>query len=295
MPCSGPRYFPAAISASACFACASASSFVQRDDAAQLRIELLDAPQIDVGQPLRGERLLLDPARQLGHRRERDVGVARRQRESPRPCCARTRSRAGPELLASEHRVPQRRRRDAPARARLCAARRAARAAAPSIARQLAAAISRSAGLIVTCASFSASANVAGETGGPDTGAVPNVGGAPGVVGAARNLERSACRSGTRPRRQRAERSGDQELSASIHGLGARFLTTTLASRQCESYVATADFRDATADVVQAFRPARHGGPEGPHCIERERRSHGIRLAVAARRAHSGHRRRQRV
>ena len=45
MPCSGPRYFPAAISASALRACASASSFVQRDDAAQLRIELLDAPR----------------------------------------------------------------------------------------------------------------------------------------------------------------------------------------------------------------------------------------------------------
>src|SRR5215218_5631374 len=42
------------------------------------------------------------------------------------------------------------------------------------------AAISRSAGLIVTCTSFSASANVAGETAGPVRGAVPKVGGAPG-------------------------------------------------------------------------------------------------------------------
>src|SRR2546428_13063719 len=49
--------------------------------------------------------------------------------------------------------------------------------------RQLAAAISRSAALIVTCASFSASANVAGDTTGPDAGDVPKVGGAPGVVG----------------------------------------------------------------------------------------------------------------
>jgi hypothetical protein len=49
--------------------------------------------------------------------------------------------------------------------------------------RQLAAAISRSAELIVTCTSFSASANVAAETGGPDSGPVPKVGGAPGVVG----------------------------------------------------------------------------------------------------------------
>jgi hypothetical protein len=40
------------------------------------------------------------------------------------------------------------------------------------------AAISRSAGVIVTCTSFSASAKVAGETSGPAAGAVPNVGGA---------------------------------------------------------------------------------------------------------------------
>src|SRR5438046_4040752 len=46
--------------------------------------------------------------------------------------------------------------------------------------RQLAAAISRSAALIVTCASFSASANVRRDTAGPDTGAVPKVGGGPG-------------------------------------------------------------------------------------------------------------------
>src|SRR5688500_1508521 len=44
--------------------------------------------------------------------------------------------------------------------------------------RQLIAAISRSAVLIVTCTSFSASAKVDGDTAGPDTGAVPNVGGA---------------------------------------------------------------------------------------------------------------------
>src|SRR5215510_1683867 len=50
---------------------------------------------------------------------------------------------------------------------------------------QVAAAISRSAALIVTCISFSASANVDGDTGGPAAGAVAKVGGAPGVVGAA--------------------------------------------------------------------------------------------------------------
>src|SRR5438128_874464 len=47
--------------------------------------------------------------------------------------------------------------------------------------RQLAAAMLRSAVVIVTCASFSASAKVDGETSGPTAGAVPNVGGAPGV------------------------------------------------------------------------------------------------------------------
>src|SRR5439155_5328197 len=50
---------------------------------------------------------------------------------------------------------------------------------------QLAAAIWRSLALIDTCARRSASANVAVETGGPVTGPVPNVGGAPGVAGAA--------------------------------------------------------------------------------------------------------------
>src|SRR5262245_50491937 len=48
---------------------------------------------------------------------------------------------------------------------------------------QLAAAISRSPAVIVTCASFSASANVEAATGGPAAGDVPKVGGAPGVVG----------------------------------------------------------------------------------------------------------------
>src|SRR5437870_13906201 len=49
--------------------------------------------------------------------------------------------------------------------------------------RQLSTAIARSELLIETCASFSASAKVEGETAGPAPGAVPNVGGAPGVDG----------------------------------------------------------------------------------------------------------------
>jgi hypothetical protein len=68
------------------------------------------------------------------------------------------------------------------ARATLCGPTR--RSSSGAIDRcQLAAAISRSAPVIVTCASFSASANVDGDTGGPDTGPVPKVGGAPGVAG----------------------------------------------------------------------------------------------------------------
>src|SRR5262245_59114091 len=49
--------------------------------------------------------------------------------------------------------------------------------------RQVSAACCRSASVIVTCISFSASANVAGVTAGPEPAPVPNVGGAPGVVG----------------------------------------------------------------------------------------------------------------
>ena len=48
--------------------------------------------------------------------------------------------------------------------------------------RQLPTAIVRSASVIVTCASFSASANVVADTSGPTAGAVLNAGGAPGVA-----------------------------------------------------------------------------------------------------------------
>ena len=41
----------------------------------------------------------------------------------------------------------------------------------------------RSSCVIATCINFSASAKVAGETAGPETGPVPNVGGAPAVAG----------------------------------------------------------------------------------------------------------------
>src|SRR6478672_11979737 len=54
---------------------------------------------------------------------------------------------------------------------------------AASDVRQLFAIMSRCAGVIVTCISFSASANVAGVTAGPTGGAVLNAGGAPAVAG----------------------------------------------------------------------------------------------------------------
>src|SRR4026208_324761 len=50
---------------------------------------------------------------------------------------------------------------------------------------QLAAATWRSDDVMLTRASFSASSNVDTDTGGPDTGPVPKVGGAPAVVGGA--------------------------------------------------------------------------------------------------------------
>ena len=47
--------------------------------------------------------------------------------------------------------------------------------------RQFPAAVARSAGLMLTWASFSASANVAADTSGPVAGPVPNAGGMPAV------------------------------------------------------------------------------------------------------------------
>src|SRR6185437_4379847 len=81
---------------------------------------------------------------------------------------------------------------------------------------QLAAAIARSAELISTCASFSASANVATDTDGPAAGAVPNVGGAPagapaGVpCGLATGFSLTAAR---RSHAQQPNRGTNQELS----------------------------------------------------------------------------------
>ena len=82
--------------------------------------------------------------------------------------------------------------------------------------RQLAAAISRSPAVIVTCASFSASANVEADTAGPEAGDVPKVGGAPGVAGGVGTRRPAAGRGRRRPPKT-PERRGDQELSSGVH------------------------------------------------------------------------------
>ena len=83
--------------------------------------------------------------------------------------------------------------------------------------RQLAAAISRSAGVIVTCTSFSASAKVDGVTSGPTGGAVPKAGGAPGggvglrgLVAGEGDRRQHACT-------QHAQWRGQQELASRVH------------------------------------------------------------------------------
>src|SRR4029450_11493725 len=87
MPWRGPRYLPAAISASARFACSNARSRVSvmvergfvwggagegeyRED---LVVEAVAAIEVDLRQPLRRQRARLDPARLDGDRREGDV------------------------------------------------------------------------------------------------------------------------------------------------------------------------------------------------------------------------------
>jgi hypothetical protein len=59
--------------------------------------------------------------------------------------------------------------------------------------RQLPTAVARSASVIVTWASFSASANVVAETSGPTAGAVLNATGAPGVDGVEGSVAAPVC------------------------------------------------------------------------------------------------------
>ena len=151
----------------------------QRDDAAQLGIELLQAFQINFGQPLGREFSRLDPARELRHRSKCNVLVARGQR-------------AGIDRAADE----SDRARDlvfwpgSTGSQRECGRERSfqrefARSGAPLVEaaivlRQLPAATARSAAVISNCTSFSASAKVVADTSGPTGGPAPKAGGAPG-------------------------------------------------------------------------------------------------------------------
>ena len=53
-----------------------------RNDRPELRIERVDALQVNAGEPIRGDLLRLDPAREIGDRCKRDVRVIRGQRRN---------------------------------------------------------------------------------------------------------------------------------------------------------------------------------------------------------------------
>ena len=101
MPCSGPRYFPAAISRIRPLRLGQRSILRQRDDAPQLRIELFDAAQIDLRESLRGDRFLLDPARQ-------PASPAQMRFRHPRPEELSTRPHSGRRGLARGAGAPTR-------------------------------------------------------------------------------------------------------------------------------------------------------------------------------------------
>src|SRR5712692_3327103 len=76
----------------------------ERDDAVQLLIELLQTLQVNAGEPPRSKLSLLDPARQLCHRREGNVLVARGQ--GARIALAADKAVVlGASLVAGQHRV----------------------------------------------------------------------------------------------------------------------------------------------------------------------------------------------
>ena len=219
MPCSGPRYLPAAISASAAFARASAWSRVSVMTERIFGSSRSMRAQIDLRQPLgrqlaatRSIATAASPARTRSRRLS--TAAARRRPSSARidrataapamPGSIGFQSVAGASVSAiATFRGPVR-------RSRYGASDR----------RHESAACCRSAGVIVTCISFSASANVAGVTAGPEPAPVPNVGGAPGVGWRrwrGRRWRRFAAAG--RRRDEQAERRADEELAASVHAL----------------------------------------------------------------------------
>ena len=73
---------------------------------------------------------------------------------------------------------------------------------------------------MVTCISFSASANVEGVTAGPEPAPVPNVGGAPGGAEPTVGVDCDGDDGGslrTRPRHEKPERRTDKKLAAGVH------------------------------------------------------------------------------
>ena len=108
MPCSGPRYLPAAISRSACLACASARSRVRVMTQRSLGSKRCEAVEVDVGEALGGELAGLDPARELRDGGEGDVVVVGGQRAGRRACVRTKRSRAGRGGLPGQHGIPPR-------------------------------------------------------------------------------------------------------------------------------------------------------------------------------------------
>ena len=166
MPCSGPRYFPAAISASARLRLLERELGRERDDALELRVEAPQPVEVDPRQPLGGERLRLDPAREGRDGREGDVLVPRRAAGRERPCSARSgRARGPPSGRAARGSSARRARGDGSSATFFGPVRRSI---VPAIAsRQLPAACARSFGESVTRTSFSASAIVADVISGP--------------------------------------------------------------------------------------------------------------------------------
>ena len=148
-----------------------------------------------MGQPLGGELAAFRSSARDGPRCEGDVLIVAGQGIRLRQACERSGRAAGP--LVSPGSTGSQRVAGATAAcgANLRGPVRDARKAAPWILRQLPAACSRSAGVSENCTSFSASAKVAAETGGPKSGAVPKAGGAPagGVPESATGLRQAVA------------------------------------------------------------------------------------------------------
>ena len=179
MPCSGPRYLPAAISCVGLLRLLQRQVARQRDDAMQLGIELLQPLQIDLGEALGGQLAGLDPARELGDGGEGDVFVASGQRAGVDRCCGRT-GRAAALRFARAKSGPNawRERGSFPARvcAGRCGARRGSHGLAPACRRRLRARRRSS----QTALAFRLRRRSWRDTSGPTAGPAPNAGGAPG-------------------------------------------------------------------------------------------------------------------